>query len=260
MKKIIICMLIGMFGFVAFSGAEEVKWEEERATHFIIYYKDAPKDFVKEVERSAEDYFDEITRNLGFTRYGGWSFDRRAKIYIYSDKEDYVASSRQAGWSSGAVNVKDKIIRTFPAAHGFFDTTLPHELGHIIFREFVGFHTPLPLWLDEGVAMFQEKAQRWGAHKEVKKVIKNGRFKSLTELSQLRLGRNSSTELVSLFYSEAASIVSYMVKELGEYRFVSFCRRLKEGKTFEQALRSAYSRFSTIKDLNKSWVDFLKRQ
>ena len=37
---------------------------------------------------------------------------------------------------------------------------LPHELGHIIFREFIGLESNCPSWLDEGVAMYQEKLKR----------------------------------------------------------------------------------------------------
>ncbi len=162
-------------------------------------------------------------------------------------------------WSHGSASAKEKEIRTFPAAAGFFDSTLPHELGHIIFREFIGHSARIPLWLEEGVAMYQEKAKRWGANRLVQEAMANGTFLSLNELDSLQLTSNTDQHLIELFYAESASMVYFMITELGEYRFGNFCRRLKEGDSFKKALESAYVRFHDQDDLNKVWVDYLKK-
>jgi len=251
--------LNGMAGYL-FAKDDTVRWNEHRSAHFIIYYKDAPRDFIKNVEDTAEIYYQEITRNLGFTRDKSWSWEDRAKIFIYSDADDYVGSAKQAKWSHGAASAFEKEIRTFPAANGFFDSILPHELGHIIFREFVGRNPYIPSWLDEGVAMYQEKAKRWGANKDVKKAMEEDRFLPLGELSTVKLYSDTERELVDLFYAEAASIVYYLISEHGEFKFADFCRELKDGKHFEKALQSAYIRFDNLDELNKTWVDYLKHR
>ena len=51
-----------------------------------------------------------------------------------------------------------------------------------------------------------------------------------------------------------------MGRLLGEYRFVNFCRKLKDGAPFIEAMRQAYGRFDTLEDLNRAWVDYLKEQ
>jgi hypothetical protein len=257
LKTVVISFIVFM---LTGSSACALEWKEYKRQHFIIYYKDAPFDFVETVERSAERYYVEITRNLGFTRYKGWSWDERAKIYIYDDMNDYVESSKQAGWSSGAALPKLKIIRTFPSAHGFFDSTLPHELGHIIFREFVGFKARVPAWFEEGVAMYQEKAKRWGAHDEVRKAMENGTFKPLNELSIMRVKHGTKRDLINLFYAESASIVNFMINEFGDQRFVHFCRKLKDGNPFSWSLDSVYARFKDVDDLNDAWVKYLKNE
>ena len=237
----------------------EEKWQEHRSTHFIIYYKDAPPDFIQSVDETAEHLYQEITQNLGFYRDKSWTWDQRAIIYIYQDADDYVNSAKQAGWSHGAASTREKIIRSFPTAHGFVDSTLPHELGHIIFREFVGYSVDIPLWFDEGVAMYQEKAKRWGANKAVISAMEKNVFLSLDDLARLKLTPETERSTVDLFYAEAASIVYYMMTELGQYRFVHFCRQLKEGKNFEQALYDVYTRFKNVDDLNRAWTNYLKR-
>jgi len=235
-------------------------WKQHQAEHFIIYYKNAPADFVGTVEEMAELYYKEITENLGFTRYKNWTFDRRAKVYICDDKEDYIQTAVQAGWSHGVAFLQKKEILTYPAAHGFFDSTLPHELGHIIFREFIGFNSQIPLWLDEGVAMFQEKAKRWGANKIVKKAIKENKFIPLAELAKIRLDRNTPEDIVELFYAESASVVYYMVTDLGQHRFVRLCREINKGESFEAALRAVYLRFKNVDDLNRNWIKYLENE
>ena len=256
MRKLILlfCFLMGM---TSLGLADDKRtWKEYRCQHFLIYYNNAPEDFVKNVELSAEQEYETIAQNLGFTRYEGWTWDNRAKIYIYDDQEDYVGA-RNISWSHGMTLVQQKVIRTFPTAAGFFDSTLPHELGHIIFREFVGYKSKIPLWMDEGVAMYQEKARRWGVNKLVTKALADGKFIPLKDLSHITLNDNTDPATVELFYTEAASIVYYMITELGDYRFVNFCRQLKEGSRMDDAIHRAYARFENMDDLNNAWVKYL---
>ena len=191
-------------------------------------------------------------------RYSGWRYDNRVAIYIYDDQQDYTTDGAHFGWASGHANIARKEIRTYPAAAGFFDSTLPHELAHLIFREFIG-NQRIPLWLDEGVAMYQEKAKRWGANKMVAAAMKSGKFLSLEEMTYDRLSKEKDQEIINLFYAEAASIVYYMIVELGETRFENFCRKLSDGMSFEEALETNYGRFHSIKDLNDRWVDYIKQ-
>ncbi|MDD3375761.1 MAG: peptidase MA family metallohydrolase [Candidatus Omnitrophica bacterium] len=232
------------------------EWNELKSRHFIIYYKDAPREFIKTVEKSSESYYFDIIDELGFTRDKIWTWDERVKIYIYNDQDDYVASAQQVPWSSGSTILGSKVIKTFPAAHGFFDSLLPHELGHIIFRDYVGFESDIPLWFDEGIAMYQEKAKRWGATQRVKDAIKN---KSFQNLSDLRLTRTSSQDDVILFYAESASVVQYLISEFGSFKFLNFCRNLKKGLSFDRALKKSYYRFENVDGLNKAWVGYLKK-
>ena len=108
--------------------------------------------------------------------------------------------------------------------------------------------------------MFQEKAKRWGAHKVVKQAMEKKQFLSIPDLFRLRLYNNTDQDTIDIFYAESASIVYYLIMELGEYRFVQFCRNLKEGKVFDQALSSAYGRFDNLDDLNQAWVKYLENQ
>ncbi len=259
--KIFLRIVLVVFFLSAFNTVQaKEKWKEYKSRHFIIFYKNAPKDFIKNVKKSSENYYSQIVDDLGFMRDRIWTWDERVSIYIYDDDEDYISSSHQAHWSQGSTLLGSKVIRTFPSAHGFFDSVLPHELGHIIFREYVGFKSKIPLWVDEGVAMYQEKAKRWGANKSVRKAIENGSFLPLKKLSRVRLTNNSSRETVDLFYAEAASVIYYLISSLGKFKFSLFCRNLRKGLPFERALEKTYYRFETVDDLNKAWLNYLRNE
>lgn len=236
----------------------EEGWQEYRTQHFFIYYKGAPERFVERVAEESERYYNDITDNLGFTRYQSWSYDHRAKIYIYDSQEDYGAAMQRYRWTHGVANTQTKTIRTFPTAHGFFDSTLPHELGHIIFREHVGFDYSIPVWFDEGIAMFQESAQRWGSGDEVRTAIDNGTFIPLSQLTYTKLTNSTPQETIELYYAEAASVVYFLIVEEGQQRFERFCQHLSKGDKFVDALSRVY-RFENVDELNRAWVNYLEK-
>ena len=234
------------------------KWQQMKGQNFIINYRGGvPEYFVQTVMDSAEEEFKRVPGNLGISRYPNWMSDNKATIYIYSDETDYV-SNGAPGWSHGAAMVGEKVIKTFPSAHGFFDSTLPHELGHIIFREYVGVSADVPLWFEEGMAMYQEKAKRLGVNKAVEEAIKNGQFIPLSKLTNVRLHSNSDENSVQLFYSESASVVYFLITELGEWNFHKLCRELKQNTPFAEALTKTYMRIRSFDDLNKMWMQHLE--
>lgn len=261
MRKIFILIVVVFVCLLASWQAMAGKdvWNEYKASHFLIYYKSIPMDFVKEVESSAELHYRGIAKWLGFYRETGWGLKNRAKIYIYDDAKDYASGAMQFQWSHGVAFAAQKTIRTFPSAHGFFDSTLPHEMTHIILREYIGMEPKVPLWFEEGVAMYQEKAKRFGAHRIVQMAVEKGEFIPLKELTDVQLYNGPSDRLLELFYAESASVVYFLINELGEFKFVRFCRALKQGETFMRALQDVYVRFKDLDDLNKAWLNYLER-
>jgi len=256
MKKLSVRVLILLLSFF-YTFAEADEWRIAKSTHFIVYYKEAKDSFINRAIETAEQYYDKIADDLGFRRYDFWLWDKRAKIYIYNDLEDYQTATGQPDWSSGIALPKDKIIQTFPDAQGFFDRVLPHEMGHIIFREFVGFDNhAIPVWLDEGVASSRE-CQRYAASSMlVKQAIKNGKFIEMEELAKFNPLGIKDDAAVSLFYAESISVVDYLLKEFGRDRFVLFCQTLRDKQDLERAVSYAYS-FSDIADLGRSWRKYL---
>ena len=131
-------------------------------------------------------------------------------------------------------------------------------MGHIIFRVFVGFDNPaIPLWLEEGVASYQEKLTYSMANTFVRKAIEKGNFITLERLSGFSSGSRIPDEAAQLFYIESFSIVDFLIKEFGKDKFVSFCQDLRDKKNLERAIASDYP-FSNIQELDEAWEKHLK--
>jgi len=140
------CLRAGLWALVVMTStvvtADESKdtWLQLKGQEFIIYYRaDVPDDFVQTTMETAQDEFRRVTDNLGITNNQEWALEKQIKIYIYSDRDDFVKSGGQASWSHGVTFARAKTIKLYPDATGFFDTVLPHELGHIIFRDYIGY-------------------------------------------------------------------------------------------------------------------------
>jgi hypothetical protein len=260
MKKVNAILGAGLLlANTSFADENPNSWQQMKGQEFIIYYRaDVPEDFVQTTMDTAEEEFKRVTDNLGITNNQEWVLEKQVKIYIYSDKDDFVKNGGQAVWAHGVAFAQAKTIKLYPDATGFFDTLLPHELGHIIFRDYIGYTATVPLWFEEGMAIYQEKAKRLGSNKIVKDSIENGQFIPLSQLSGMRLYKDTKDHVVDLFYTESASVVYYMITELGDREFYMLCNELKNNTPFQEALHKVYLRFRTIDELNQAWTGYLQ--
>ncbi|MFA5356618.1 MAG: peptidase MA family metallohydrolase [Candidatus Omnitrophota bacterium] len=235
------------------------KWRDAKSTHFIVYYKNAPMSFIDKTIHKAEYYYNKIADDLGFRRFNFWLWDNRAKIYIHDDAQAYQEVTGQPGWSRGCAIILSKEIHTFSFAQDFFDTTLPHEMGHIVFRELVGFYNPaIPAWLDEGVASYAEETVHSNAKRAVKGALLDNSFIGLERLSGMSPHTMRDIDMIRLFYSESVSIVEYLVKAFGKDNFILFCQNLRDKQDLQRAIASVYP-FRNTGELDAAWRKYLQK-
>lgn len=255
MKRLALGVLFLLAALVPASAGD---WNEAKSTHFVVYYHNAPADFCQKVLQEAERNYEKITDDLGFLRFDFWLWDNRARIYIYDDAGQYRAESGMPAWSGGAALPRDKVINAYYGIDGFFERVLPHEIGHIIFREFVGFDNPsVPLWLDEGAASYQERSA--AALRMLPELVRSGRVIPLRQLSMMQPHAMTDGGQVRQFYVEAVGIIDYLIRSQGKETFVFFCRSLRDMKEFDKALSYAYS-IRGADELEKRWMAELKNE
>lgn len=235
------------------------EWQEEKSEHFLVYYANDPQ-FAEEVSRKAETYYKKIASELGYQRYSDfWTWDKRAKIYIYPDRESFLKSTDQPQWSEGVADYYAKKISSYAWSEGFLDALLPHEMAHLIFRDYVGFTGEIPLWLDEGVAQWMEPKKRELVKTAVARIAQQGKLLSVARMMSLDIRTNEDAEFVGAYYVQAVSLVSFLVTQYGPTKFTNFCRQLRDGKTVEEALIFVYpTSIRGLEELEKKWVQYIK--
>ena len=261
-------ILVAALGVVPFLGrnlcAEDVEWQEKKSTHFIVYSApDIEKGYVDKVISTAEKYYHSLEDKLGFRRFNYWTWEKRVKIYIYSDKASYLEVSGRPEWSGGSVDIANKIIESYYWEDFFFERMLPHELAHIVFREYIGQKTSLPLWLDEGFACFNEQDYSQRYVRRVLLWVKNGKapidYNILNDFTQQGIHTAPSESSMAHYYY-SVSLVDYLWQAFGRDKFRKFCKAIKEeGNSAQEALFSVYQ-FKDTGELNKGWTDYLLSQ
>ena len=247
-----------MISFLLCSPAAAQEWKELRSGHFLVYYlKDDA--FARDVSARAEEYYENIASDLGYSRYDNfWTWDSRAKIYIYRSREDYLKATAAKEWSFGLSRYDKREIVSYVYSPKFVKELLPHELAHLIFRDFVGFKGEVPVWLDEGVAQREEEGKRNTAALLLKEYIAKGDIIPLAQLTQMDIAREDDTEISRKFYVEAAALVDFLIDRYGKSSFTFFCRELRDGKTLDKALASAYGSYSVsnVEELEAAWIKY----
>ena len=232
------------------------QWKQKNTSHFIVYYKKAPKFFINKLLRSAETYFRDITQDLGYRRSQAWGWKNRALIYVFASPEDYMQSTGAAAWSGASVDYRNKIINTYPDAPNFFENILVHELTHIIFREYVKFGSNVPLWLDEGVAVFMEKKQEAALYKKrLRALNRQNALLDLRELTAITSVMNFASDKAGIFYVQSYCLVLFLMERHGREYFEQFCYSLRIGRDLEKSLSFAYN-IDSLEQLQKQWQDY----
>jgi hypothetical protein len=223
-------------------------WRELKGKHFIIYSQD---DSVasRAVLHQAEAYYDSIVKKLGFKRLDNfWLWERRAKIKLYASHHAFIQAAKAPAWAVAKASVRSRTIEGFGSSALFLKSRLPHELAHLIFREYIGFTGTIPLWLDEGVAQWCEQGDHQASVRPMREWI------PLQTLTSMSVRQNQDAHRVRLFYNESASLVQYLVESYGRDRFSKFCRQLRDGKTLDGALRFTYPKsISSMVALEQQW-------
>jgi len=262
--------------------AQGQEWQEIGSDHFLVYYT-GDRDFAQEVSHKAEGYYVGIASDLGYPRYSEfWTWENRVKIYIYPDRESFLRASGQPSWSEGMADYTNKRIMSFTHSQGFVDSILPHEMAHLIFRDFVGFKGEVPVWLDEGVAQWAEPLKRRIIKAVSRNILDKGTFFSVEDMVKLDIRGVTNTSVVRIhsirgadgtrslmtlngdvvvkvYYIEAISLVGFLIDHYGASSFTEFCRQLRDGKSLADALKFAYPmRVTSVDELENAWLEYLR--
>ena len=271
MKRAVYIVLILFFGIFKADycahkawGADD-QWQELKGKHFLLQYNYAQDSgLANNMLHMAEEYYTKIADEIGYARLRDfWTWEKRVKVLMFSDEEIFTRITHQPSWSRGfTVRHSDlfhtKVIITYKQEERFLEDVLPHEIAHLLLHDFIGFDQPIVLWFDEGVAQLFERNQDPKSRQMMAELVRQHRHVPFEVLDKFLIDGKASQQETTIFYIQSFYIVEFLIKVYGLESFRSLCRNLRDGKSFEEALRRAYyPAVDSMKSLEQKWLAYM---
>ncbi len=163
-------------------------------------------------------------------------------ILIYNSSAEFagwhgIAHDWVGGESYSRYGITTQIVE-FANDTGWLEDVIPHEISHLYFAQLT--YNPvvsIPVWLNEGIAQYNEFSDNYWGLENVRSAAKNGDLISLTSLEN---GFGAFNEdRVRLAYNEAVSAVTYLVDTYGEGGLGDLLKAYKAGNPTAEAFLSA---------------------
>lgn len=240
---------------LAFAPAARADWQELKSKHFIVRFEE-DRDFAERVRREAERCYGAILRDLGYRRHGNfWLWSNRTRLILHGSREEFLRATGAPAWASGKTSFTTREITGYRGSERFIESVLPHELTHLVFRDFLGPLGRVPLWLEEGVAQWEERAGRAAIRRRALTLLRQRRLAPLRTLTAQDVREEPRLREASAFYVQAAGLVGYLIEEHGSQQFRKLCGQLRDGKSLEDALRFTYpASLRNMAGLESAWL------
>jgi len=191
--------------------------------------------FARELMDACQEGLARLTQDIGTYP------ERPVKIYIYastSDLKGAMISSNE--WSGGVAFTEFSTIAIGipPSELDWGKKALVHELTHLVVHQATfSPYGRLPLWLDEGLATYNE-----GELDPVLRSYLEGAIleDELISVHSLCSPFSAYSEKAYLSYAQSYSIVEYLLDNYGQDKMLDLLALLKQGSTYDEALTEVY--------------------
>jgi hypothetical protein len=167
--------------------------------------------------------------------------ERPIKIYIYASTSDLQgAMIFPQEWTGGVAFTEFSTIAIgiSPGELDWGKRALVHELTHLVVHQATfSPYGQLPLWLDEGLAMYNEGELEPVFHSYLEEAILEDELISVRSLCS---PFSAETEKALLSYAQSYSLVEYLLDNYGQDRMLELLTILKQGSTYDEALTEVY--------------------
>jgi hypothetical protein len=210
-------------------------WKTLTSENILLHWYNGTEAYNRKFLNTAETAREKIRSDLGT-----WPA-REINIYIYASNEEMkdalVGEPDWIGGLSFSENQRTIIIGIDRGNEAWGMRTIAHELTHTAIDGFMGgcFGT-VPLWLNEGAAMYMEGDLEKPYAAALDDAIYYNSLFSLRSISYMYQSVDGDPTLT---YAESYSVVAYLIQTQGNKKIQKMITRLGEGYTYDNALMDA---------------------
>jgi hypothetical protein len=207
-------------------------WKTLQSENIYLYWYRGTEEYNRAFLGAAEDARERLRNDIG-----AWPV-LDIHIYIYGSNADMkdalVGEPDWIGGLSFGQNQRTILIGIDPGYEEWGKSTIAHELAHTTVDSIMGgCWATIPLWLNEGIAMYTEGEQEAEYGLALDEAIYYDTLFSLRSISYEYRYRDGDPILT---YAESYSVVKYMIGEYGHTKIRQLLDRLGEGYSYDNAL------------------------
>jgi len=207
-----------------------------QGSELTLFWYEGEDSFARELMDVCEEGLARLTQDIGTYP------ERPIKIYIYASTSDLKgAMIFPQEWTGGVAFTAFGIIAIGipPSNIDWGKGALVHELTHLVVHQATfSPYGQLPLWLDEGLAMYNEGELEPVYRSCLQEAILEDELISVRSLCS---PFSAYTEKALLSYAQSYSLVEYLLDNYGQDRMLELLTILKQGSTYDEALTEVYS-------------------
>ena len=211
-----------------------------------LFWYEGGESFGQGLMNACQEGLARLTQSIGA------SLGRPVNIYVYASDNDLKGAMIFSNEWSGGVAFTDfgiVAIGISPSELDWGKGALVHELTHLVVRQATfSPYGQLPLWLDEGLATYNEGELDPFLRSYLDEAISKNELISVRTLCS---PFSAYPEKAYLSYAQSYSIVEYLLDNYGQDKMLGLLALLKQGNTYDEALTAVCS--FDIDGLDAGW-------
>jgi len=225
-------------------------WQSLNKSDLTLFWYEGDDSFARELIGACEQGLARLTRDIGTYP------EKPIKLYIYTSANDLQgAMIFPQEWTGGAAFTEFGTIAIgiSPDQVDWGKRALVHELTHLVVHQATfSPYGELPLWLDEGLAMYNEGELDPYFRAYLDEAISEDKLISVRSLCS---PFSAEPEKAYLSYAQSYSLVEYLLDNYSQDKILNLLTLIKEGDTYDGALTQVYG--FDIDGLDAHWRETL---